>query len=290
MGWTAQYVLENEKGERYNLTAPADIYLVNVEGLGITTKRTFASIGSGFFGLIDDDIPQNPITGDLKYREGAYDNYHGFVNWIMAAKTLYFCYTPLETEYRCRVRLNYINKARRDSAGYMTAAISFHPLTPLYEPVPTEFALAEDSPYAKIYTYTYNDKLVYAHELRDDLQKLIPAAGHEPSAFLLRYYGAAVNPVIKLTGESGTVYGECRISETFSAGDALVLCTEPNNSYVQRVHNGQTIDLMAAGKVDLNYDMYPRAPVDEGSILSLEGDEPIRGAGNLTIYYYYRSV
>ena len=38
MAWTSQYIFENEKGERYDLTAPAPVFLVNVEGLGIVYR------------------------------------------------------------------------------------------------------------------------------------------------------------------------------------------------------------------------------------------------------------
>ena len=102
MAWTSQYIFENEKGERYDLTAPAPVFLVNVEGLGIVTSRSFGSLGNGFFLLTSDEVPTNPITGDLVYHASAFENYENLVNWIGQAKTLYFCYSPLDTEYRCQ--------------------------------------------------------------------------------------------------------------------------------------------------------------------------------------------
>jgi hypothetical protein len=296
MGWTSQYVLENEQGERYDLTAPAPVYLVNVTGLGISNKRNYASIGGGFFSLVSDEQPQNPINGDLIYLEGAYNNYQTLVNWIARAKTLYFCYTPLDTEYRCSVRLNYINKARRDEGGKMRAGISFHPLTPLYEPETSE-VVEPISEYAKAYLehdgsyyYTYDDDLVYGPEISEDMHKQIVPAGHEPSAFLLRYTGAIKNPVISVVGASGKVHGECHIADTLVAGETLELCTAPNNCYVHKISGGVVTDLMMASLVDLAYDPYPRAPVDESSVLSIVGDEPIAGTTELTVYRYYRSV
>lgn len=300
MGWTAQYALENERGERYDLTAPAPVYMVNVEGLGIATERDFGSLGNGFFLLVKDEIPNNPITGDLVYQEGAFGNYTALVDYIAKAKALYFCYTPLEEEYRCRVRLNYINKSRRDGAGWMIAPVSFYPLTPLYQPQDTEIALEPDGPNVKgywehsgEYYYEYNDDLVYGHEISDDLSKVIPPAGHESSAFLLRYTGQQlVNPVISLVGESsGTVYGECHITGTIAATDTLELCTAPDNSYIKKTtSSGVVTDLLAAGAVDLAYDPYPRAPVDESSVLTISATDRVTGSGDLIVYRYYRSV
>lgn len=297
MGWTSQYVLENEQGERYDLTAPAPVYLVNVTGLGISNKRNYASIGGGFFALVSDEKPQNPINGDLIYLEGAYTNYHNLVNWICRAKALYFCYTPLDTEYRCRVKLNYINKARRDEGGKMRAGISFHPETPLYEPETSE-VVEPISEYAKAYLehngeyyYTYDDNLVYGPEISEDMHKQIVPAGHEPSAFLLRYTGAIKNPVISIVGASGKVYGECHIADELVAGETLELCTAPDNCYVKKISSGGVeTDLMLASLVDLAFDPYPRAPVDESSVLSIVGDDPIAGTTELTVYRYYGSV
>ena len=153
MGWTSQYTLENENGQRYELTAPGPVYLVNVEGLGIATSRSFGSIGGGFFLLTADEVPTNPITGDLLYQVGAFENYQQLLAFISQAKTLYFCYAPLDTEYRCRVRLNFINKERRDSAGWMRAAVSFYPLTPWYQPEAAEVAIDTGGPDSKAYLY-----------------------------------------------------------------------------------------------------------------------------------------
>jgi hypothetical protein len=296
MGWTSEYALENESGERYELTAPAPVYMVNVQGLGVTTRRKYDSLGAGFFQLTNDDTPQNPIAGDLIYKAGAFGNYQNLVNCVMRAKTLYFCYAPLEDEYRCRVRLNYINKSARDGAGWMRAAISFHPLTPLYQPVETQ-VVEPDGPNVKAYLehdgeyyYTYNSDLVYGHEITGDLVKQIVPAGHEPSAFLLRYTGSATNPVITVTGASGVVYGECHVDDTLDAGETLELCTVPDNCYVHKIKNGVVHDLMADSKVDLAYNPYRRAPVDEISILKVDADDPLPGTTELIVYRYYRSV
>lgn len=297
MGWTSQYTLENENGQRYELTAPGPVYLVNVEGLGISTSRSFGSIGGGFFLLTADEVPTNPITGDLLYQVGAFENYQQLLAFISQAKTLYFCYTPLDTEYRCRVRLNYINKEHRDGAGWMRAAVSFYPLTPWYQPEAAEVAIDTGGPDSKAYLehsgeyyYTYNDALVYGPEVSGDLTKRIYPAGHEPSGLLIRYTGAIENPVISLVGTSGRVYGECHINETFAAGETIELCTAPDNSYVHKISAGVVTDLMAASKVDLAFEPYPRAPVDEACVLTIDGDNPVSGAAELTVYRYYRSV
>lgn len=138
---TAKYILENEAGERFDLTAPANIFLVNVEGLGITTNVTYGDLENGFFHTLYEQTPQNNITGDLVYQTAAYDNYQTLVNWIIRAKALYFCYQPLETEYRRIVKLNYIVKERRTAGGWMRAGISFAPLTPWYLAQPTEIGM-----------------------------------------------------------------------------------------------------------------------------------------------------
>lgn len=296
MGWTSGFALENERAERYDLTAPSPVFLVDVYGLGVVTERNYGEIGRNFFIVTEDTTYSNPIQGDLIYQPGAFGNYQQLVNFIAQAKELYFCYAPLDDEFRCKVKLDYINKDRRDKAGWMRAPISFNPLTPWFLPEAAVVEIDTGGPDAKgylaanSYKYTYDSDLVYGPELTGDPTKTIYPAGHEPSGFLFRYTGAVAHPVISLVGASGTVYGECHIDETFVAGETIELCTAPDNSYVRKVSSGVVTDLMAASKVDLAYEPYPRAPVDEASVLSITGDDHVTGKAELTIYRYYRSV
>lgn len=302
MGWTSGYVLENESGERYDLTPPAPVYLVNVKGLGAKDKRSMESLNNGFYMETDADVPNNPIQGTLVYQNGAFGNYENLVNWIYAATELFFCYAPLDVEYRCRVKLNYINKAKRDKTGWMREQISFYPLTPFYLPTPTGIDVPRAGSDCKGYPldsdesdygYHYNSALRYGPELGGDLSALIVPSGHVPAAFLLRYTGAITNPTITLTGHrSGKEYGKCVITATFSGTDVLELCTAQRDSYVRKISGGVVTDLMATGKVDLAFEPYPKAPVDEPSAITVtDGNgDPITGSAELTVYAYYRSV
>lgn len=296
---TAKYVLENERGERMDLTAPASVFLVDVNGLGISAKQTYGNIGNGFFMLLDYKDPQNSITGSLIYQVGAYSNYQTLVNWIQKAKTLYFCYTPLTTEYRRVVRLKYINKDKRDHAGYMKASISFDPQSPWYLPVPAEIGITVRTGNVKAYLYdednteycyVYDSDLRYGGESAGDMSAQILPAGHEPSAVLLRYFGAIVNPKIKLIGaNSGTVYGICDLETTLTATDTLELSTLYEDSHVDKISAGGTRESLLAA-LNLAYDPYFRIPVNEPSVLSIESDATITGNAELLIYTYWRSV
>lgn len=313
MGWTAGYVLENENGERYDLTAPEPIFMVNVEGLGAVGDPAFAPLGDGFFLLTDDERSRESITGDLIYQEGAYGNYQNLVNWLMAAHTLFFCYTPLEDEYRRVVKLRYINKDRRNSGGIMRAAISFDPLTPWYQATNAELEISVTEANVKEYTYSGSgseddeenygyvyglddptaddpDELVYGGEAAADMSAVIYPIGHEPAAFLLRYTGAIDNPVIRLVGQTtGTVYGICDVAVTLTAGESIELCTQRENSYIKKIASDGT-ESSLLNDVNLSFDPYFRAPVTEPAVISIESNAPITGAASLTVYNYYRSV
>ena len=313
MGWTAGYVLENENGERCNLTAPAPIFMVDVEGLGAVGDPAFAPLGDGFFLLTDDERSRESITGDLIYQEGAYGNYQNLVNWLMAAGTLIFCYTPLEDEFRRVVKLRYINKDRRNSGGIMRAAISFDPLTPWYQATNAELEISVTEANVKEYAYddegdpddedSYGyvygiddptaddpDELVYGGEAAADMSAVIYPIGHEPAAFLLRYTGAIENPIIRLVGQdTGEVYGICDVAVTLAAGESIELCTQRENSYIKKIAaNGTESSLL--NDVNLSFDPYFRAPVTEPAVISIESNAPITGAASLTVYNYYRSV
>lgn len=296
--WTSGFALENERGERYDLTASAPIYLVNVEGLGAAYNPTYGDLGGGFYRLLDNGDPQNGITGDLIYQAGAFANYQALVNWIMRAETLYFCYTPLDVEYRRRVRLNYIVKDKRDSAGWMRAVVSFDPLTPWYLPSPAEIGIAEDTGDTKTYLeldggeygYTYSDTLTYGGEAAGSMEALLMPAGHEPAAIVLRYTGAITNPRIRLVGAtSGTVYGICDLEVTLGASDMLELSTLYDNSYVKKISAGGAEESLLEN-LNLAFDPYFHAPVTEPSVLSIESDAAVLGGAELLVYTYYRSV
>lgn len=298
MAWTSQFILENENGERYDLTAPAPIYMVNVEGLGVETGDSFGGLDNGFFILTSSHDPQNGITADLIYMAGAYENYTSLVNWLHKATTLYFCYTPIDTEYKRIVRLKTLQKSRRDGAGWMRSMISFDCLSPWYLPSPTEIGITPIDSDTKGYLddgegnygYTYTETLHYGSDSAGDMSATIAASGHIPSAFILRYTGALRNPEIRLTGvSSGKLYGLCAVTATLGATDTLELSTLYGDSHIWKIaSNGTVTDLLPS--VDLTHDVYPRAPTEEPSTLSLTSDTQMTGSVELSIYAYYRSV
>lgn len=296
--WTSGYVLENEIGERYDLTPPALIYLVNVEGLGVNEKHSFADLDVGFFQLTDASIPQDGITGDLIYQAGAFGNYQNLVNWIAKSKTLYFCYTPIDTEYRRIVRLKNLKKDKRDGAGWMRTTVSFEPLTPWYLPTPAEIGIIQDTEnvmgYFELdggdYGYVYDDDLHYGGESAGGMEAVLLPSGHEPASVVLRYTGAITNPRIRLVGQTtGKVYGICDIETTLGPSDTLELSTRYDDSYVKKISAGG-VETSLLENINLAYNPYFRVPVNEPSVLSIESDAEVSGGAELLVYTYYRSV
>lgn len=293
---TAKYVLEREDGSRFDLTVPASIFLVNVSGLGGASSNTFAPLGNGFFLQTNTEEPQENIQGDLVYQAGAYANYKTLVDWMAAAKMMYFCYDPLGTEYRKTVRVRAIGKDRRDSAGWMRASIVFEPLTPWLLPTPTAVGMQVTSGNVKAYTehsgeyyYVFDNDLVYGEEL-GDFTTQIPATGHGPAGLLFRYHGAIDDPVIQLKRASGDIIGKVVIDGTFGANDTIEISTLQSDCHVYKISGGVVTDLVATGKVDLSFDPYFRAPADEASILTIEGDDAVTGTAELKVYSQWRTV
>ena len=293
---TSKYVLERDDGSRFDLTPPASIYLVNVSGLGGASSNTFAALGNGFFMQTQEEEPQENIQGDLVYQAGAYSNYKTLADWLFSAKTLYFCYDPLGVEYRKAVRLRAIGKDRRDSAGWMQATIVFEPLTPWLLPTPTAVgmqvtsgSIKEYAEHSGDYYYTFDADLCYGEEL-GDFTTQIPATGHGPAGLLFRYHGEIENPVIQLKRASGDIIGKCVIDGTFAAGDTIEISTLQSDCHVYKISGGVVTDLVATGKVDLSFDPYFRAPADEASILTIEGDDEVNGTAELKVYSQWRTV
>ena len=111
-----------------------------------------------------------------------------------------------------------------------------------------------------------------------------------PGALALSFYGAIVNPRIRLTGNiSGKTFGVCSVSAVLADTDLLKYSSRRNNSFIKKVTAaGIETDLLDA--LDLSTNPFFHFPVDEPCTISLEADDSFTGFVDLTIYYYYRSV
>lgn len=284
---------QNAKGQRWGLNGDRGVYASNLSGFGLTLSPNFADLGRGFFSPVSDEAePQNPLAFTLTFTRNPYETYEQLVNWLAAAGTITVVYDPTGKKELCRdVTVSFLQKGELSQVGWLEAPASFQPCTPWYLPSPTQLVLegtgTDDS---KRYDYEYTANLRYGEDSAASISATIAGGGHVPGALELSFYGAIVNPRIRLTGNiSGKTFGVCSVSAVLADTDLLKYSSRRNNSFIKKVTAaGIETDLLDA--LDLSTNPFFHFPVDEPCTISFEADDSFTGFVDLTIYYYYRSV
>lgn len=284
---------QNSKGQRWGLNGDRGVYASNLAGFGLTLSPNFADLGRGFFSPVSDEAePQNPLAFTLTFTRNPYETYDQLVSWLASAGTITVVYDPSgKKEYWRDVAISFLQKGELTQVGWLETPASFQPCTPWYLPAPTKLVLegtgTDDS---KRYDYVYDEDLRYGEDSAASISATIAGGGHVPGALELSFYGAIVNPRIRLTGNvSGKTFGVCSISAVMAENDRLLYSSRRNDSYVKRVTAaGIEADLLDA--LDLSANPFFHLPVDEPCTITFEADDSFTGVVDLTIYYYYRSV
>lgn len=284
---------QNAAGQRWGLNGDRGVYASDLAGFGLTLSPNFADLGRGFFSPVSDEAePQNPLAFTLTFTRNPYETYNQLVNWLAAAGTITVIYDPTGKQEYCRdVTVSFLQKGELTQIGWLEAPSSFQCTTPWYLPSPTTFELegtgVDDS---KRYDYEYTEDLRYGEDSAASISATIAGGGHVPGSLDLSFYGAIVNPRIRLTGKiSGKTFGVCSLSVITESTDLLKFSSRYENSYVKKVSaDGAETDLLDA--LDLSLNPFFHFPVDEPCTISFEADDSFTGVVDLTIYYYYRSV
>lgn len=284
---------QNGKGQRWGLNGDQGVYASDLSGFGESLSTSFADLGRGFFAAVSNEAePQNPLAFTLTFTRNPYETYKKLVDWLAGAGTLAIRYIPAGSQEFCRdVTVNFLQKGELNEVGWLEVPCSFLPTTPWYLPTPTALEFSGSGlDESKRYTYSYTENLRYGTDSTAEISATIAGAGHIPGALELSFYGAIINPRIRLTGNiSGKTFGVCSVAASFDEFDLLKFSTNPRNAYVKKVSpGGKETDLLDS--LDLTTEPFFRLPVDEPCTLSLESDASFTGTVNLLIYYYYRSV
>lgn len=280
---------ENEYGDRYSINGEHDIYSTALSGFGYSKAPSVENLGSGFFAETDTSKePQQTIGFTLTFTQDAYAAYERLLDWINNQRVLYLVYIPLGgVEYIRRVTVRSIAKTELTMTRWLEVPITLSCLTPWAHPAALAISMTGLSPYAKRfphrYPYRYGSSAAgaYAADINPD--------GHLPAAIRFVYRGAVVNPVLTLSGASGTIYGRCAITTSLEATDTLEISSLAQDSYVRKISgDGIVTDLIdVVARVP---EVYPRAPVNEACTLRFAAADTPTGKATAYVYYYRRTV
>lgn len=285
--------LQNAAGDRLGLNGENGVYASSLTGFGFTLAPTFADLSRGFFVPVSDESePQHTVPFTVYFTQTPYAAYQRFVDWLAAARTITIVYNPTGSqEYFRDVTVNFLQKGELNDVGWLEIPCSYFCSTPWYLPTPTRMELeAGGKDTIKRYDYVYTETLMYGYDSSETLVGTIAGAGHVPGSLDLTYFGAIVNPKIRLVGNiSGKTYGVCSVSVTLLSSDVLKFSSRYEKSYVKRISaTGEETDLLDV--LDLSTTPFFHIPVEEPCTITVEADTAFSGYAELTIYYYYRSV
>ena len=286
-----KFYIQKETGERIGLNNETGIFLTEPTGLGLNFGDNFADIGEGFFRMIAKKYNQNAITCKINFINDSYATYNHFVTWCMLAKSLYLVYQPENIEYYIRIEIESLEKGEINKYGYLECSASFIYLSPWYLPSPLNISfIGLDNTAFRWDNSRFDGTDILASSTADSYSAQIDSDGHLPGAFYIEYLGAAVNPIVLLTGiESDIVYGKCKITGNFAANTGFKLSTKYEDSYVRKIlSDGTEQDILSS--VDLSFEPFFKMPLNEPCILQLVDDGALHGDLTAKIYYYYRSV
>lgn len=290
-----KFYLSSASGERYGLNGERGVWLTDPSGLGIVLSPGFANARNGFFAVVlTDEVPQGAVYGTLVFTGGSpYDDYQAFVNWALAAGdglSLVYAPTPTAEFYR-GVTLSSLSKSEIRRPGWLSCELTLLGGTPWYKPTQLRIDLTPDSATGMRYPWRYAPETVYPVDVNGSMRALLNAGGHIPSALVMTYTGAALNPTLRLVGAiTGTDYGRLALTAKLAAGDRLEYSSRYLNTYIRRVAaDGSVEDLI--DYVDLAYEPWLRLPLTEPATFYMTAEGPsLPGDAKVKIFDYYWSV
>lgn len=300
-----KFYLENKKGDRIPLNNEDGIFLMDPTGLGVEFTSEYGESGEGgdgFFYLNKFKTMQLSPEFSLVFdptKVEPYKKYKELLDWFAVAEELFFLYspvdhnfpedsnTPAEIYYR-KVNIQRIDKGELDHYGALTVTVYLYPVTPWYLPTPTALSVWVDPDTVMAYNFVYDSDLIYGRG-GTARYSMVEAVGHIPAAVKITFKGQITNPNIRIHGiRTGTIYGECAVTETFRETDTFILSTVEQDSYVKKIDgNGDEKDLIDS--LDITKNAFFRVPITEPCEIQLYG-ENINGTSECLVYQYYRGV
>ena len=113
-----------------------------------------------------------------------------------------------------------------------------------------------------------------------------------PAGFSIRSNGVLANPEITLRGlATGYVYGMCGLSNvSFDSNEMLVYSSTYDDSYIIKIGEYESFDLLNnLDRLDA-VSIYPRIPVGELCRIELSSDVPFTSRIAVNLYEYYKGV
>lgn len=300
-----KFWLENEKGERKPLNGEEGVFFLKPTGLGVELDNSFGRAGNAFF-LTEtvDPFTQSSMGGDLVFdMPRPHDLYTSFVNWVLQAKELTLGYMPTTTAYRRRISVVSLKKDEPDRPVAITIPFTFVALTPWYTnddeqfdidvDVDGGFRVSDDDEEEGLSRLWDETSVCEWYRLVDvdylTTEILVQPNGQIESSFSLRFQGVLIEPIIEIIGaETNREYGRAAISESFSGDDVLEYPTSQLDSYIRKVRNGVTIDLL--NRLDLSYEVFPRLPTTEPVRLVIASDGKLNGNLFIRVQRYMAGV
>lgn len=283
---------ENASGERIDLNRKNHILASELKGFGISCSPTFTDLGQGFFSEEDTDKhPQQTRGFKLNFvSDNPYQDYRELLAWL-SSNAVHLVYVPYGSEeYSCDISVAEIQKGELNAVGWLVCDAEFYCKTPWYRKDTVSVDMTASYGDTLRFSYVYTSDLRFGSDVAAEFQAELYGGGQQPAAFILRYIGAIVDPVIRLAdARTGETVGLCMLNRSLLASDTLELCTIPNDNYIRLLSaDGTATDLI--DRIDPTENPFPLVPPGMVCNFAITSGAPITGTATVDIYYFYRSV
>lgn len=280
------FKLINEKGQEYSLMDIENYCLMTEpQGLGVSYLSEYEKLGNTFVETFRS-IQQEPVTGIANFT--SYDNFHEFVNFIVASEKLKLSYKiPFKNgirEFFKNVKLNLLSKTEKNVFGILSETVTFDTLSLWYEEARTEYTIQSNEDDLR-WDFVFPSRFVdYNSSSLTYINK-----GHVDAPIELEIDGNILNPVIELYVE-GELYQTVNINTQITEYQKLLYSSKENEFKISKIlEDGTEQDLFDLDIINFSNDNVIRIPPSKSCEIKISADTDIRNA-RLSIYSYYIAV
>lgn len=211
-----EFKLVNSTGAEWNMMRRDGFFHMP---FGFGYARNISTLRAGNTWLISDEIlTQKTPSGEMVFL--TYKAFQDFVSFISKDEPLYLMYKPMQTWYRCRCKVQQLDKGDMTYPGVLICPIMFSCFGTWSELVTTyqsALDLGEGKVYDYSYPYQYADTSIYTADIKN---------GDLESPVKLHIFGPVVNPAWALI-HNGENIASGRVNVTIPEGNKLIVDANP---------------------------------------------------------------
>lgn len=265
-----RFILENDEGDWLFLWS-REFFVSNPGGLGYADNVEFSAAEFGFFNTSSIAAAQPNIVFDLLIKQGKYETYSQFVDWLQRAGSLkLICRQSRFKKLYVDVVVESVGMSELTKMGTIEIPISLKGTSPYYTVREEYFVFKPAERVEKPMRFAFGFPFKYMRGRAGDTIT-IEAEGHLPAAVELVAEGPLSKPVLEARNVNGQLVGVFDASRiSLREGETLHYSSRPNASGAWKVSGSERIDIV--GELDIGKKNFFTLPADEEITMCFSAD------------------